>query len=224
MIVLGIETSGPLASVAAYDAASGRLVASRQIDARRQLVRHLAAAIRELLGSQRPSLIGVGLGPGSFTGLRIGVATGKALAHAWSVPLVGVPSFPAMAAAVGTPVVCLAYARRGWMYAARCETAQADGQPKLVEVSQLAEWLERSGSPCVVAGDGIEALPEELTAALERAGWRLGPSRIAAAEHVARMAAERAPQAAADAAFSLRPLYILPSQAERDRGIDLGLT
>ena len=62
--------------------------------------------------------IAVGVGPGGFTGLRIGIATARALSQARDLPLVGVSSLAALAAPVDGPVVAVIDARRGEVFAA----------------------------------------------------------------------------------------------------------
>ena len=61
--------------------------------------RDLLPAVERILEGQRPDAVGIALGPGSFTGVRIGLATAKGLAEGWGVPLVGLDNLAAMAAA-----------------------------------------------------------------------------------------------------------------------------
>lgn len=98
--VLGIEASGTLTGVALVVA--GRLLGERSGDTRASRQELLLAQVAELLrdhGLRVRDLarIGVSLGPGSFTGLRVGLAAARALAWGAGVPLVGVPSHQAMA-------------------------------------------------------------------------------------------------------------------------------
>src|SRR5947209_5095427 len=88
----------------------------------------LAARLLERAGIGWDSLerIGVGIGPGTFTGLRIGIATGRALARATGIPLVGIPTLQSLAVAVrGSPAsagadsgAAVIDARRGEAFAA----------------------------------------------------------------------------------------------------------
>ena len=98
--LLAIETSGRAMSAAMWGP-GGLLAERRVVDGARHGVA-LAPMIRELLGEARlavPELgaVAVSLGPGSWTGLRIGLAAAKALAWGGGVALVGVPSFEALA-------------------------------------------------------------------------------------------------------------------------------
>jgi tRNA threonylcarbamoyladenosine biosynthesis protein TsaB len=103
MRVLAIETSTTLASVALVE--SGMLVLSRSHARPKQSAERLLPMIAELLaeaGWQRSDVarLGVSVGPGSFTGLRVGIACAQGLALGLGVPLLGVTSLRAMARAV----------------------------------------------------------------------------------------------------------------------------
>jgi tRNA threonylcarbamoyladenosine biosynthesis protein TsaB len=103
MRVLAIETSTSLASVALVE--GGRLVLARSHARPKQSAEHLLPMIAELLAEaawQRSDIerLGVSVGPGSFTGLRVGIACAQGLALGLGVPLLGVTSLRAMARAV----------------------------------------------------------------------------------------------------------------------------
>jgi tRNA threonylcarbamoyladenosine biosynthesis protein TsaB len=101
MRVLGLETSGEWGGVALWD--DRGLVAEITFRHELQLSRLLSSRVREVLSMAgwEPSTlqgIAVSLGPGSFTGLRIGVTEAKALAYALDVPVVGIGTLDALAA------------------------------------------------------------------------------------------------------------------------------
>ncbi len=106
----------------------------------------------------------VGVGPGGFTGLRLGIATARALAQALDLPVVPVSSLDALAA--GLPegrVAALIDARRGEVFAAVYEDGQRTREPVAIDPATLAGQL----APGTVAiGDGAVRFREEL----ERAG------------------------------------------------------
>lgn len=67
------------------------------VDAEGNHAKILVPYVQEILGDHRPDVIGISLGPGSFTGVRIGLATAKGLAAGWRIPLVGLDNLRAMA-------------------------------------------------------------------------------------------------------------------------------
>ena len=165
-------------------------------------------------------LIAVAQGPGSFTGIRIGVSMVKGLAWALEKPCVGVSTLEAMAwhgLAAGGLVCPVMDARRGQVYNALFEIQ--DGRPvrltedRPIALEELAEELASFDWPPFLVGDGAE-----LSAAFFAARgieYRLAPEnlRMQSAWGVA-MAAEGKEPGAAE---SLLPVYLRLSQAERER-------
>jgi tRNA threonylcarbamoyl adenosine modification protein YeaZ len=90
MIVLGIEGALGIFSVAIVR--DGEALAVMKLPGNSALEEGLEAISRVLRDTPRPDRIAVGIGPGRFTGLRIAISYAKALALAWGVPLVGIPS------------------------------------------------------------------------------------------------------------------------------------
>jgi tRNA threonylcarbamoyl adenosine modification protein YeaZ len=99
------------------------------------LSKNLALEVKKLLDGKKPDLIAVGTGPGSYTGIRVGAALGKALAYGWSVPLLGFCSLKAFGRA---PV--LIDARMGGFYALLDDTPlliQPD-DPRLKNLAKIS--------------------------------------------------------------------------------------
>lgn len=101
ILILDTATRTPVVALAGAD---GRLVAERHWESRHRHGEELLARLDEVLaeaGTKRQDLTGVvvGTGPGSFTGLRIGLATAKTIAYALSIPIVGISSTRALALA-----------------------------------------------------------------------------------------------------------------------------
>ncbi len=103
-------------------AADGQPIDLLLLEGGEKLSRELGAEVKKFTRS-RPDFIAIGTGPGSFTGIRVGVAIAKALAFGWDIPLVGFPSLLSFAPAEA-PFAILADARSGGLYCQREETCE----------------------------------------------------------------------------------------------------
>jgi tRNA threonylcarbamoyladenosine biosynthesis protein TsaB len=159
--------------------------------------------------------IAVGVGPGGFTGLRIGVATARSLARTADLPLRPVSSLAALAAGIDAPLrLPLIDAKRGELFAA---LHGADGEelvaPFAARPEELADRLGERAHAALAAGDGTL----RFRAVLEASGVRVAPDdselHVVRALHVCRLAADAAP-AAPEAVFPnyLRHPDAVPSQ------------
>lgn len=136
---------------------------------------------RARIGWEEVERIAVGVGPGTFTGLRIGIATARALARARNIPLVGVSTLQSLALAgplSGTApagldiVLAVLDARRGEVFAAGWRISEADDfdrallLPRALAPDALAELVAPLGSRALAIGDGAV----EFREVLERSG------------------------------------------------------
>ncbi len=118
--------------------------------------------------------IGVGVGPGSYTGVRVGIATGRGLARAWGVPLGGASTLAALALAgllPGESGIAALDARRGNVYAARYRRPEDPTDLRLetlhpTEKLSRSSLVERIGSDRVIEGCGPDAALTASMAAL----------------------------------------------------------
>jgi tRNA threonylcarbamoyladenosine biosynthesis protein TsaB len=160
MIVLGIESATE--SVGAAITNGEGLSASLRVTGRRRHAENLAPAISQVLeragiGLERVEAIAVDLGPGLFTGLRVGVATAKGLAQGLGIGVLGVTSLEILASAAfdaGWPgtVAPVIDGRRGEVFAAHY--ARGPGPAELVELSAPARYRpERVAPELAVPGD-----------------------------------------------------------------------
>jgi tRNA threonylcarbamoyladenosine biosynthesis protein TsaB len=186
-VILGIDTATPSTAVAVWSPAHAD---ERRDDpppgGRPSHASRLLALVEEIVDWDAVERIAVGIGPGGFTGLRIGIATARALAQARELPLVGVSSLEALAAPHEGAVVAVIDARRGEVFAA----SPGRFEPVALSPEALATRIE----PGVVAvGDGAVRFRGEL----ERAGATVpaddSPLHRVSAVHVARLGAEREP-------------------------------
>jgi tRNA threonylcarbamoyladenosine biosynthesis protein TsaB len=100
--------------------------------------------------------LAVGIGPGTFTGLRIGVATARALAQATEAELAGVSTLDALAepAGVDRAVLAVLDARRGEAFAAAYAAGRRTAGPVAVAPERLPDLAAASGGPWLAVGDG----------------------------------------------------------------------
>ena len=212
--ILALDAAGSACSAAVW--AHGRVVAQRLVPMARGQSEHLLPMIEEVMAEAglayaELDAIAASVGPGGFTGVRIGLAAARGLALACAVPLVGVTNFEALAGAVpeaelagGRTLAVLLDAKRTEVYA---QAFAADRRP-LGDPGLIApEGLDRSlpPGPLLLAGDGVAAARGALAAAgRDLAVSRAGPHAEAA--WIARLAAAR-PLPAADAPAPA-PLYL----------------
>jgi tRNA threonylcarbamoyladenosine biosynthesis protein TsaB len=170
VIALAIETSGVRGSVALRDDARGLLAEVAYDEGLRHgaaIVPSIERALAEAKLERRAiDLLVAGVGPGSYTGLRVGIATAKALAFALKRPAVGVASFDALAASLDAAalagarsLVVAADARRERLYAGvyNVDTRARVGDFKVVPAARLFEGLE---GEVALAGYALERHPQ----------------------------------------------------------------
>ena len=227
MKILALESSATAASAALCEDES--LIAQTFLHTGLTHSQTLLPMTEELLArcGLKPAdldLIAVAAGPGSFTGLRIGVATAKGLAWAADLPCAACSTLEAMAWNLSglTGQVCTAMdARRHQIYHARF---RVDGtrphrltEDRAVSLEDLIRELEGTTEPQWVAGDGAALCCGALTAAGIPA--RLAPPnlRMQTAWGVARLGLELARTGQTVSPAQLVPVYHRLSQAERER-------
>ncbi len=211
MRVLGIETSSPVTSVALWR--DGAPVAGETSPGRRDHVEFLVPAIRRLVGDDGLGIldaIAVGIGPGLFTSMRVGIATAKSLAVTLEVPVVGVCSLDALARGVrGEPdwVCACVDARRGEVFAALYEGGSRVEGPAAQDPGALAATLRARSRQGTIVGDGPAAHPAAFD------GFALQDG-VPAADGVIALALPRLASGEVDDALRLEPMYVRRSDAE----------
>ncbi len=175
--LLALETATDVCSVALAEDA--RVTATLTLARPRMHAEQLVALIRDALrygGIEAEALdaVAVSMGPGSYTGLRIGVSTAKGLAMAVGAKLVGVPSLEALAATAAPAadpgdVVCAAFnARRDEVYAAAFRVEAEDALTPVTETAALAAddlstWLPvQTTGRLRLVGEGAPLIAEAL--------------------------------------------------------------
>jgi tRNA threonylcarbamoyladenosine biosynthesis protein TsaB len=199
VIVLGLDTA-TTATVAGVLDRSGTVTevrddpepGARPGHANRLLDAAEAAIERAGLGWAEVDRIAVGVGPGSFTGLRIGIATARALAQARGLPLVGVSSLESLALGAGDAeplVLAVLDARRGEAFAAAWRGGALAMSAAALSPEALVERVAALGGTPLAVGDGAV----RFRGPLEAAGALVPPDEDGAhrlrAEHVCRLGA-----------------------------------
>ena len=218
MRVLAVETSTLSGGAALLD--DERIVGEYILDVRITHSERLMAAIDQLLsdaGWTARDLEGlaVTVGPGSFTGLRVGLSTVKGLALALAIPVAAVPTLDAMAAML--PYAALAVcpvldARKREVYAS---LYRWDGLGMRRQWDYLAiapdDLARRLDEPVIVVGDGAETISSPFARRVEP------PRRGPAPAVVGALGCARLARGDTVAAADLVPIYLRPSEAELKR-------
>ena len=218
MRVLAVETSTLSGGAALLD--GERIVGEYILDVRVTHSERLMAAIDQLLsdaGWTASDLEGIAVtvGPGSFTGLRVGLSTVKGLALALAIPVAAVPTLDAMAAMLpyaALPVCPVLDARKREVYTS---LYRWDGLGMRRQWDYLAvtpdELARRLHEPVIVVGDGAEAIDSAF--ARRVAPPRRGPTPAV----VGALGRARLARGETVAAADLVPIYLRPSEAELKR-------
>ena len=221
MRLLALETATLAGGAALLDA--GRLIGESRLNIALTHSERLMAVVDRLLqdcGWDATSLdaLAVSIGPGSFTGLRVGAATAKGLALALEIEVAPVPTLDALAATLpfaDAPVCAILAARRDEVY---CSLYRWTGAAMAREWDYLAlppaEAAARLEAPVIVLGDGVAACRPHLGrlgAGLREADLvhsLPSPAVVGALGHAILAAGGGIP------AERLAPLYLRPSEAE----------
>ena len=224
MNIVAIDTSGPLASCAVMmDGEIVELIAMNRGLTHSETIMPALDAAMESAGLKCADVdcFAAVAGPGSFTGVRIGVCAAKGLAHAWNRACARIDALEALAMnyqgfdGLACPILD---ARRGQVYCAAFD--MADGMPRRVlpdAAMELGAFLESlpAGRRLVFLGDGLRVHAQRIREALPGALIAPANLRDLRADAACLLAA-----ANADAwmeARSLAPIYLRAPQAERER-------
>jgi tRNA threonylcarbamoyladenosine biosynthesis protein TsaB len=218
MRVLALETSTLAGSVALVE--PGRIVSEYALDVGTTHSERLMPTIDRLLADAGWALgsldgLAVSVGPGSFTGLRIGISTAKGLAFGLGIPVAAVPTLDALAARLpfaAAPVCPIVKARRDEVYASLYRWV-GDAMRREWEYLALspAELAARLPQDVILLGDGAAHVPAP--------GARLAPVAVRApsATTVGELGLARLGAGDVVSATELVPCYLRPPEAELKR-------
>lgn len=227
MKILALETSAKSVSAAVVE--NGAVLASAYQNTGLTHSRTLMPLVDGMLKAaelplENVDLIAVAQGPGSFTGLRIGVAAAKGLAWAKDLPCCGVSTLVAMAQNLrhlNGEIVCAMDARRNQVYNAVFEAKDGRltrlSEDRAIGLAQLAEEVKNRSSTKIIVGDGAHLCYNYFLEA--GIPCRMAPAqlRMQNAVGVALAAEELAAEGKTVSAHQLVPVYLRLSQAERER-------
>lgn len=222
MYALALETTDPIGSVALFR--KGECVDWRWLPPDRRSAQTLAPAMRDLLRefrvrSNEIGLVGVSVGPGSFTGVRIGLVTAKTFAYAVGAEIIGIDTLEAVAAGLPADVsrvAVMADAQRGDIVGKLFER-QENGTWHASETcrpQKPLDWLRTlpASNGLVVAGPGASRFKEILA----EHGYRPAPDNLCRpnAYAVGHLAWSYYGLGRRDDLWKLMPQYFRPSYAE----------
>jgi tRNA threonylcarbamoyladenosine biosynthesis protein TsaB len=222
MNILALDTSAAAASVAIVR--EGRLICecylNRGLTHSQVLMQLLDNALSAAdLHIQEVGAIACSVGPGSFTGVRIGVATARGLTSALGVRAVGINTLDALgynAAGFAGRVCPMMDARRGQVYCAVYENGDFSQPAMEYDALSLEEAVLRAGA-AVFVGDAAHIYRDRILAIQKEARFLPEGHNLQRASSVAALAALRLERGEGGSADSLVPFYLRRPQAERER-------
>ena len=229
MKILSLDTSATpvFAAVEVDNSLQIQNIHARVLEHSRGLSRDIILALNGALNDAGWSLdeldaIAVGLGPGSWTGLRVGLSTAKTLAQARNLPLLGVPTFDAFLSSEKInhhgSYFAIAPCRAGEIYA---KSWQAIGgqltalkNEQIITLQSMADEMSTSQDAFVIVQEG-QSSAQQIVADLQAQIIEVTPQDLV--QNLALLAAARLQKGERDDPLSVNPLYLAPSSAERVR-------
>lgn len=161
MYILSIDTSSVLLSVAVQD--EGKVLAYTSEEMSRGHGEALIPAISKVLTAARLSTqdlggIAVAIGPGSFTGVRVGLSAARGMGLALNIPVYGVTNFEAIAYGVLKPLTVVLDTKRGDYYTQRFDVNGHPMEQPIIRSSEQLKYL----LPFIAIGDGAIALQAQI--------------------------------------------------------------
>jgi len=216
-IMLAIDTATEYASVSLYDEEKGTIAESSWHTSMNHTVELMPTIVRlmesQALVPRQLDALSVALGPGSFTGLRIGLAVAKGLSWSLGIPIVGIPTLDIVAYAhygQNLPICAILQAGRGRicvaLYAIGDEGWQRSSDYHLATVEELARKV---AEPTLFCGEIGGSLHASLLAQLgERAVIASPASSLRRAAYLAELGWQQLRSSGGDEVANLEPLYL----------------
>ena len=228
MKILGFDSSGMVASVAVMH--DDIMVAEYSVNYKKTHSQTLLPMLDEVVKMTELDLdevdaIAVAAGPGSFTGLRIGMATVKGFGLALDKPVIAVPTCHALAYNLwgSEKIICpILDARRNQVYTALYEYENAElkciKEQEAMDICDIIEHINDIGREVIFVGDGVpvfrSVIEDKIRVKALFAPAHLSRQRASAVAALGRIYYERGEYESAD---DVKPIYLRKSQAERER-------
>jgi tRNA threonylcarbamoyladenosine biosynthesis protein TsaB len=225
-VILGIETSHELGGVALAEggACLEEVLSTDRFKHSEELILLVDRALKSSgLGLPDIGAVAVSIGPGSFTGLRVGLAAAKGLCLSREIPLVAVPTLDALASMVrheSVPTHAVIDARRGELYWASYES-DGDVQKRTADYSALTprDLMDHIKSESLVVGSGLDRYRDFILKNARVPIRFIEPNpRFPSPEEVSILGSHMLKAGAVVDTDSVEPIYIRPSDAETARG------
>ena len=221
-LILGIETSSDFGGVALAD--EGGVVAEeltrRRLNHSEELVKLISSALKGLRsGLDDLQGVAVSIGPGSFTGLRVGLAAAKGLCLSKGLPLLGIPSLDALASMCpesSLPVHAIIDAKRGEVYwsSYRYESGMQTRTGEYIAVTPQG-LVERISEETMLIGSGVDVYRDFIVENRKELAKFVTPNPQSPLPSViAVLGLQRLKANQIEKIESLEPIYIRPSDAE----------
>lgn len=224
MKILGIDTSTMAASVAVIE--DNKLICEYTINTKKTHSQKLMPMIENMLKESDLSikdidLVGVCIGPGSFTGLRIGMATAKAIAHVNELPIIGVTSLEMLAANMNLcdkKICSILDAQRSQVYTAKFEynkdkLVQIE-DVDVIEIDKLLEDISLKQEEYILIGEAVYKYEDKIKD-IDNILVPASSHNMTKASSLCALVKEKYDSGEkTDSCYTINPMYIRKSQAE----------
>lgn len=225
MLILGIETSTEFASISLVK--DGKIISEYKFIAYKKLLEELFPSIEMLLRESNFKIsdlegIGVSAGPGSFTGVRIGLITAKTLSQSLSIPLVGFSTLRIISLNflennfILSPVID---AKMEEVYTAFFKNNKRISKDMLMEINSYLKKIKKFKSKIIFTGDGLKIYKSLIKKELKMRALFLPESFwYPSSSNIALMAENKIVRGETNSYLEINPVYLKSSQAERRYG------
>ena len=215
MIILGIEAATRVASVAVIS--EEKILAEISQEAKLTHSETLLPQIEQALkiaNVEKVDAVAVSIGPGSFTGLRIGLATAKALCYAWNIKIIGVPTLQAISYHFPTSnaiIIPMLDAQKNRAYCQKFKNCRALSKLEIKSIDEIVAGAGKIDAEIFLCGDVLHKIKIDLPQNVKIAPINC---RMPRAVNVALFGKNLIDAGGISNVMNIEPLYIRRSEAE----------